>query len=79
MDELIKPKMADEKRKMLQHVREEATENAISLVKAKMKEQLDAQKEETATSEAEDKHQEKEGEGESPIKLRVHLVSSFSA
>lgn len=42
MDELIKPRMAEEKTKMMEQVREEATEAAITSVKNKLKEEQEA-------------------------------------
>lgn len=43
MDELIKPRMEIEKEKALENTRKEATEAAITQVKAKIKEQLEAE------------------------------------
>ena len=43
VEELVKPRMAEEKRKMVQQVREETTEAAIATVKAKLKEQAEAE------------------------------------
>ena len=54
MDELIQPKLEEERANMLQQVRDEATENAIIMVKQRLKEQMDveaAQKEETTEEE----------------------------
>jgi F0F1-type ATP synthase membrane subunit b/b' len=64
MDELIKPKIEEEKDKMLQQVKDEAVENAIIAVKQRIKEQMDAEaaaKEET--TEEEPHPTEKEGDG----------------
>ena len=43
MEELIKPRMAEEKRKMVQQVRDDTTEAAIVSVKTKLKEQAEAE------------------------------------
>ena len=43
MEELVKPRMAEEKHKMVQQVREETTEAAITTVKTKLKEQAEAE------------------------------------
>ena len=43
MEEIIKPRMAEEKRKMVQQVKEETTESAIQTVKTKLKEQMEAE------------------------------------
>ena len=42
MDELIKPRMEEEKSKILQNVKEEALETALATVKAKLKEEQEA-------------------------------------
>lgn len=44
MDELIKPRMEAEKQKLVEAAREEALENAISAVKAKIKEEQELEK-----------------------------------
>lgn len=43
MDVLIKPKMEEEKQKYLAEQKKEATENAISTVKMKIKEKMEAE------------------------------------
>lgn len=43
MDELIKPRLEEEKRKQLQQTKDDATEHAITTVKLKIKEQFDAE------------------------------------
>lgn len=43
VEEIIKPRMADEKRKMIRQVREETTETAIVAVKTKLREQAEAE------------------------------------
>lgn len=43
MDVLIKPRLEEEKRKNIQQTKEEATENAITTVKQKIKEQMEAE------------------------------------
>lgn len=53
MDVLIKPRLEEEKRKNIQQTKEEATENAITTVKQKIKEQMEA---EQAAREAEGKY-----------------------
>lgn len=50
MTELIKPRMAEEKEKAMQQVRDEATEAAVTTVKAKIKEQMDAEAEAAAAA-----------------------------
>ena len=43
MDVLIKPKMEEEKQKYIAEQKKEATENAISTVKMKIKEKMEAE------------------------------------
>ena len=43
VEELVKPRMAEEKHKMVQQVREETTEAAITTIKTKLKEQAEAE------------------------------------
>jgi adenylate/nucleoside-diphosphate kinase len=43
VEELIKPRMEEERKKMVEQVRKDATESAIQTVKAKLKEQLEAE------------------------------------
>lgn len=43
MEELIKPRLEVEKEKALENTRKEATEAAITTVKAKIKEQMEAE------------------------------------
>jgi len=43
MEELIKPRMEIEKEKALENTRKEATEAAVTQVKAKLKEQMEAE------------------------------------
>lgn len=41
MDELMKPKLDEERKKVVDAAREEALENAIALVKQKIREQIE--------------------------------------
>ena len=50
MDVLIKPRLEEEKKKLIQQSREDTTEAAITAIRAKIKEQMDA---EAAAREAE--------------------------
>ena len=71
MDELIKVKVAEEQSRMLLQVRDEAVENAITAVKTRIKDQLEAEavKDEAATSEADDTMAENEKDGEGKFNI----------
>lgn len=54
MDELIKPRMEEEKKKLIQQTRDETTETSLTAVRQKIKEQFES---EQAAREAEGKQQ----------------------
>lgn len=67
----MKPKLEEERRKVVEAAREEALENAIALVKQKVREQLELEqqaKEDVVTSDAGgDTTRETEGEAEGDV------------
>ncbi|XP_050391523.2 adenylate kinase 9 [Patella vulgata] len=65
VEELIKPKLSEERKNVIQKIRDETTETAILTVKTKLKEQMEAAREaelEAMAAESEEQEEEEESE-----------------